>query len=77
MDKLIIDHIEENYAVCENPLTKEILNVALNKINYQPCDGDVIKLIAGYYIKDEFAREERLKIIRTKMKHAKHNKKNS
>ena len=64
---LVIDRIEDDYAVCEDRGTKEIIDIDLSSLPEDIAEGDVIKFINGRYQVD---KEEQMRIenrIRNKM----------
>ena len=61
---LVVDRIEEKFAVCENRNTKEIVNINLKFLPFDVKEGMVLKYINGKYKIDEKNQikiEERIK----------------
>lgn len=65
--ELVVDRFEENYAVCEDRNTKEIVNIELNKLPSGILEGTVIKYENGKYIVDTKSQEEISDRIKNKM----------
>ncbi|SHK20699.1 Protein of unknown function [Clostridium cavendishii DSM 21758] len=58
----IVDRIEENLVVCENK-QGDIINIASEKINGKPKDGDVLVEEENlFYIDDELTKKRRREI---------------
>ncbi len=60
--ELIIDRLEDEYAVCEDE-NKKILNINKSKIPKQAKEGDIIIYIDGKYILDKEKTLNRKKYI--------------
>lgn len=65
---LVVDRFEEEYAVCENRETGEILKIERYKLPNDANEGSVLKYENGQYIIDKNIQEEIAKRIKEKMK---------
>ena len=59
---LIVDRIENDFAVCEDE-NQKMININLEEFTETPKDGDVIELIDGKYITNKEETEKRKKNI--------------
>ncbi|MCI8700184.1 MAG: DUF3006 domain-containing protein [Clostridia bacterium] len=57
--KYIIDRIENDIAICQNPESKEVIEVDIEELSQEAKEGSVIILEDGKYIID---KKEEMKI---------------
>ena len=62
--KYVIDRIENDIAICQNPESKEIIEVDIEELQQEAKEGSVIILKDGKYAID---KEEEMKIRKIKI----------
>lgn len=65
--QLILDRFEGNFAICENILTGEMLNINKNLIPHNTKEGTVLTYVNGNIAVDEKGTQERTERIKVKM----------
>lgn len=63
----VIDRFEDEFAVCENRETREIINIPIDSIQKEAKEGDCIKLENETYIIDEEETRKNAERIKRKM----------
>ena len=71
--KFIIDRIEENFAICENLETKELVEININELPKKLKNGNVIVFKNNEYELDLNEEELRRKRIRERFNKLKNN----
>lgn len=66
-ETLVIDRIEEQYAICENRATGDTFSIKKEYLPSNIKEGDVIQKLDGVYKKDETKQKEIEKRIKDKM----------
>ena len=57
-DIYVIDRFEEDFALCENRATKEIINIKKEKLPKGAKEGSILKYTDGKYILDSAKQKE-------------------
>lgn len=63
----VIDRFEDEFAVCENQKTREMINIPISSIPKEAKEGDCIKLENGIYVIDEEETKKNAERIQRKM----------
>ena len=64
--KYSVDRIENNIIVLENLDTKEIKEINKSKLSFKVKEGDILVFKDNVFIKDDKAKEDRLKMMQEK-----------
>lgn len=66
MKRLIVDRLENNYAVCETKENK-VIHIPMKEIPNNTKEGDVLMLMEGKYVIDTIDTNTRKERIRDKI----------
>ncbi len=66
----IVDRIEEDFAVCENSETYDMINIPLSELPEGIREGNCIRLVNDEYIVDEELENQRKKDLDDKINKA-------
>ncbi len=66
----IVDRIEEEFAVCENSETYDMVNIPLSELPEGIAEGNCIRLVNDEYVRDIELEEQRKKDLDDKINKA-------
>ena len=67
-EELVIDRYEGDFAICEDRITRKIMEIPKENIEKGLKEGSIIKFAGGKYIQDKEKQEKIEKRIKEKMK---------
>ena len=66
----IVDRIEEEFAICENSETYDMVNIPLSELPEGISEGNCIRLVNDEYVRDIELEEQRKKDLDDKINKA-------